>query len=319
MKSMQKLPYTGWSLLIALGLSACGGGGDGSSNAPAPSATRLSASNYEDVSRAAAMAYQLSLSTNSITGGGLQMATAQAAVEPLRKALRVQARASNTQVLPCSGGGRMVVTFNDANNNGLSDAGDSAVVEAQACKEDGTTTNGRVQVSMGSTSGSPSFGNYSASFEASYSDFTVQEANGDRVRIHGRMLLSLNQSGSTANWSMQAQNWELSASYQGKTQSLLLNTRTEAQKVSNELRVVLGGNLSSSLVQGQTLTLSTPQTLLTVGTDDYPRSGQIVVRGSAGGTLRLSAISNTQVRLELDANDDGQFEINQVKNWSELD
>jgi hypothetical protein len=52
--------------------------------------------------------------------------------------------------------------------------------------------------------------------------------------------------------------------------------------------------------------------------DDYPSSGVMVITGAANSQLKLTALSNTQVRQELDANGDGTYESSTTVNWNTL-
>ena len=49
-----------------------------------------------------------------------------------------------------------------------------------------------------------------------------------------------------------------------------------------------------------------------------PASGQATVTGANGAMLRLTALSSTQVRIELDADANGTYETSVIKLWSEL-
>ena len=54
------------------------------------------------------------------------------------------------------------------------------------------------------------------------------------------------------------------------------------------------------------------------GGSTYPSSGVAVVAGSGGGSVRITALSATEVKFELDANGDGVFETSTTRKWTEV-
>jgi hypothetical protein len=78
------------------------------------------------------------------------------------------------------------------------------------------------------------------------------------------------------------------------------------------------GTVTSSGLDNRSITLSTSTPFVVTGGTTYPSSGLAVVAGSGGGTVRITAVSATDVKFELDANGDGVFESTTTKKWSEV-
>jgi hypothetical protein len=49
--------------------------------------------------------------------------------------------------------------------------------------------------------------------------------------------------------------------------------------------------------------------------DQFPSSGQIIITGASGSKARLTATSNTEYTLEVDADGDDIYEIGTTENW----
>jgi hypothetical protein len=78
------------------------------------------------------------------------------------------------------------------------------------------------------------------------------------------------------------------------------------------------GGLASSHFGDRQVLITTRLPLVATGNDVYPSSGQWVVKGSDNSTLRVTPVSATQARLELDTQGDGINETQVLKNWAEL-
>ena len=81
--------------------------------------------------------------------------------------------------------------------------------------------------------------------------------------------------------------------------------------------VSLSGTMSAQSLGGS-ITISTPQALVQLSTDNYPSAGQVIVTGATGSAVRATVLDNTQVRVELDANGDGTYESTATVAWTTL-
>jgi hypothetical protein len=66
------------------------------------------------------------------------------------------------------------------------------------------------------------------------------------------------------------------------------------------------------------ISFSTTTPLVSRATDQYPSSGVLEITGGGNSRLRMTALSNTQVKQELDANGDGTYEGSSTVNWDTL-
>jgi hypothetical protein len=82
--------------------------------------------------------------------------------------------------------------------------------------------------------------------------------------------------------------------------------------------VRVDGAVSSTRLAGGTIVISTAVPAKAYDADPYPREGQIVVTGAANSKLRVTAISTSIVRIELDANGDATFESSVDRAWSDV-
>jgi len=99
-------------------------------------------------------------------------------------------------------------------------------------------------------------------------------------------------------------------------------TITEAQ-LGAIITTTANFTVSSSALNGSvTVITSTP--LLTLTTANHPHAGVVVATGSGNSKVRVTVLGSNptaanQVRIEVDANGDGTFEVNTLFPWSTLD
>ena len=104
--------------------------------------------------------------------------------------------------------------------------------------------------------------------------------------------------------------------------SLAYFTITEAQ-LGAIITTTANFTVSSSALNGSvTVVTSTP--LVTLTTANHPQSGVVTVTGSNNSKVRVTVLGSNptaanQVRIEVDANGDGTFEVNTLFPWSTLD
>lgn len=317
--------------LASLGLlSACGGGGgDGGGPILVPSsAVELTSANYaaaaESSLQAAAFGFEA-----SPTGGGLQGAPAAAlrvGGDALKRATAAGVRplAVSTVEVPCDFGGRLVLTLNDANNNNAYDAGDSVTVDAQACRNLTETLNGRIAMALRELSGVYGEGAYSARLELTLSAFSVTAPNGDSAGASGALVATerVDASGLATN-GLQVNMLTISGSEAGQAYSHTLSN-FGASALEEPLRnpprrtTLFAGQLDSTRLGGKSLRFETTPSFVALGNEPYPSSGSMMAYGANNGRVRVTALSASQVRFELDANGDGSYEATVTKLWSEV-
>lgn len=79
----------------------------------------------------------------------------------------------------------------------------------------------------------------------------------------------------------------------------------------------------TSSALGGTVAVATISPFISLDSENYPRSGQLLITGTGGSKLRLtvlgSGLSNGLVRIEVDSDGDGVYENSKEISWATLD
>lgn len=143
--------------------------------------------------------------------------------------------------------------------------------------------------------------------------------------LNGSLSLNDNSSGPySRNQTFAASSLTVSASYGGvlRARSITAYSAT-VTRVPDASYIYLdrysaSGVLSSSALASQSISFSTSADFVARPGDLYPYSGAFVIDGAGNSRLRLTALSSSQLGLELDANGDGNFEGSSIVNWNTL-
>lgn len=319
-------------------LSACGGGGGGGSSPtdpgpPAPAMLGINASNYQAVGQATVSSALFLGDTGGVLTGAQSSADPRLVRHVVDVARLALGSVSDRPVLlggaevrdtvACSQGGSLAVTTNDANNNGKLDTGDSLTLDAQGCKEDGAVMQGRISLAVQGLTGVYDSNNFSATMSMTLNSFSVVTGS-NTAQGDGVLTLSISQTpAGVGEVTLATPRLLLSGRVAGQTVSMTLadtrlSVRTDSLNGVARTTTTYASTLTSSLFESKQVTISTPLALVTTGRDVYPSSGQLLVRGDGGSTLRITALNATQVRLEADAGGDGTYETSVIKTWAEL-
>lgn len=317
------------SLTAAVLLSACGGGGSGgtaSSPSSGASAAAITAANYEDVARASFSAANFALGLSNVSDaftptGAPRGPLSLLRFEPMRRIAAAGSRplATTNNEQRCSGGGLIRLAINDANNNSQLDAGDTLAVDFLDCLEDGERRNGQFLVTVRSSTST------AAHMDMRITNLRFLQSDGSTSGGDGTMSVMVSTTNGVVTSRLEVQQLVTHHTPAGKptqTQTLsafLAEAVTQTRLAPQRTSITMSGQLSSSQLGSSPLSLSTDPSFTLVGSDDYPFSGQMRVRTVGGSQLRLVALNNQQVRVELDANGDGTFESSVTKQWHELD
>jgi hypothetical protein len=314
----------------ALALSACGGGGgDNTQTVPPPAESTmlsLSASNYQAVAQSAVSSALFLGGASSVAGGDARlMAMAAGTSRRALSAGRLQKPLAEIRdTLPCSQGGSLVLSANDANNNGNFDVGDSFMLDAQACREGDAVLQGRIGLSVQALTGVYDSSNFSATLAMTLTGFSAATGN-DLIQGDGTLTLAISQTpNGVGEVVLSTPRLTLGGRVDGQAFSTTLvdtrlSLRSEMVAGSARTSISYASQISGSQFGNKQVTVTTPQALVITGSSDYPGSGQMLVRGQANSVLRITALNATQARLELDAEGDGTYETQAVKTWAELE
>ena len=321
-------------------LSACGGGSDGGVSPPSPAvpgpvATQatLTSANYVSVA-------QETLSSSSFLNTGTSFATGaqvsdQAALirfgkDQLPKLSRWFANVPNqavgavqTQMESCAGGGTLLISENDVNGNLKADAGDTALLTATNCIFEGQSLNGKLVLTVNSVTGDVDVFPFGLSVNIGFENLTTQSSAGRTVGNGSMVVVITARAVNNKSVSVSAPSFSMSTTYGGVTYSNGLTNYLVSESVGPvsggfTSTASTSGTLSSSAFESKSITASTPVPFVRSSTQAYPASGQLVIAGASGSKIRVTAISATTLRIELDADANDVFETSTTKAWSEM-
>lgn len=320
--------------LVAL-LAACGGGGgssDDSSPTMAPAA--ITAANLEGVARQTLVAANFLTDATGLVTGAQVAPGARTLFAFTRHQLdrvpglfgsrtSVATGVTTTDRIDCAGGGSISVQATDSNGNGNVDAGDSVMLTASNCVEDGATISGTIGMRFTAVSGNLNTDVYNATVTVTLENLRATTGAGNASGSGAFTLAITSTNATTVTVDMTVPSLSVTGSFGGVAdtvtlQSFRLTSSTSLSAGRLRTSITTSGTVGSTTLAGGTVTLATVQPLVQFDTDPYPSSGQVTATGAAGSQMRLTVQSTTNVLLELDANGDGTYESNVVKTWASL-
>jgi hypothetical protein len=226
----------------------------------------------------------------------------------------------------CPNGGNFVVGATDSDNSGTVSTGDSVSLTFNSCATSSGTLTGSLSFHIDSLSGG-AYGAYGANLSVTmiFGNLGLI-ASAYSETILGSITIAGSKSGANDfTQSISTTSLSDSATYGSVTRSRALTSFTASETRSADAtytylsNYTLTGTLTSSGFTGtQAVSFSTPTTIVRRGTDIYPYTGVLLISGSSHSALRLTAISNSQVQEDLDANGDGTYESSMTVNWNTL-
>lgn len=234
--------------------------------------------------------------------------------------------AVQSQTATCASGGSLTVSVNDADNNNILSAGDSMTIVSNSCVMSSGTVSGSLGFVINTLSGfqSSASTNYKLGVTMNYGNFTVT-SSGLIASINGSMSLDATASGiNTLNETISTPSLTVSGTYAGVTRSRSLTsysatmTRAPDATYTYLTSYSINGTLTSSALSSQAISFATSTPFVRRPTDNYPLSGVLVLTGASNSKLRITALSQSQVKQELDANGDDIYESASTVNWNTL-
>lgn len=324
-------------------LSACGGGGggdsdkggntDNSGNQPPVSVAQapLTSSNYQQVAQEALNSSSFLLSSASLATGaqaGASQTVLSIGEEQVMQMLKHFGRtpstatgATYTETEACPYGGSITYADDDRNNNGKVDAGDSATMSANRCNlGNGVVMNGKLGMVANSVVGdwdTPPF-----SFEASITFNQLEvSAGSSKTTGNGEASISLSaQSYSKVSTKLKTQLLTLSTTNANVQTQQTLRAYTAASSVDGSISsATADGTLVTSNLGNKSIYIATPAAFKVDNSRArYPFQGVMNIAGADKTSVRITAINATSVKIELDADGDGSYEVNQTMLWSQM-
>lgn len=341
-------------------LVACGGGSDSSSSQPGPanptpggtlpdtgtvpgpvplpppatSRAAINADNYVAVAQQGLALNGFLLNTAGFIVGA-QVSDTQAlqrAVQgqllklPARfaKASAVPVGAVLTDIEPCTQGGTITATLNDRNGNEELDAGESASLVMNNCREDGVLLNGRLSIAVSRLSGDPDAYPFNLSASVELVNFSISDGplviTGSGTQDIDIAMRSDNEQSyavRTAQFSSTLSHAG-SPTYNQTVRDYALNMQLTPAGRNATVRTTSGGILFSSSLDARPVTIATPEAFVRSSVQPYWSSGQMVITDQTGAKVQARALDAGTVRIELDGDGDGVYETGITQPWSQL-
>jgi hypothetical protein len=329
---------TGVALAIGM-LAGCGGGGGssgGGSNVSVSTAALTTANQTvaaQDVASTALSLFdssQLALGAVSTRESALY-AEAFSHLDRLPTYMRdaisnaTATGAVASQLYDCPYGGSFSGSATDSDNSATVSTGDSVSLSFNNCMTGSGTLTGSLGFHIDSLAGTYGNAPYSVGVSMTFGSLALS-STAYSASLLGSITVAGSKTGANAfTQSISTNSLSASATYGSVTRSRSLTsftaseTRTADPTYTYLSNYSLAGTLASSGFTGtQAVSFTTPTTIVRRGTDMYPYTGVLLISGASNSALRLTVISNSQVRQDLDANGDGTYESTTTVNWNTL-
>ncbi|WP_313703003.1 hypothetical protein [Massilia sp.] len=319
----------------ALLLSACGGGGgsSGTTTNPGPVSTLspITASNATKVAANAYVAASAIDDSSSSLGDLLTgVSVARSNISTVRPVLDLVKRAYTRDATPlltgvsvseaCSGGGSITIEANLRNQQTVSN-GDSIVMMANRCIEDGEMMNGTFKATFSNVTGDVlNSWIWSATVDTRFENFSIASGS-ETLSVNGDMKIAINQtSASNSSLTVSGNSLQTTEQRSGTTvaartlSDFSMNSSNRSGTVTSAANFAMSGNTGGL---GQfSYTVRNIQPFVTVGAS-MPSSGALVVTG-ATTAVTLTAVNASGVRLDLSDKASGAVTQTTTVSWLDL-
>ena len=322
---------------VSLLLSACGGSSSGEiapGQAPVGGTTPLviSAANSKPVVRVAYGSTLQSMETGGLVGdsgiasspsGGLQKPQFQDSMSGLLiRAVQKDPLGPITEFCgDTAESGTMTISGEIASITGLT-TGDTITVVATDCNEGlGEVINGTMEMTVVSFTGDLLFtGLYRLEMKVLLIDFEVATAT-DTILSNGDSTVTIDTNGNpviTMSISGISMTTDSMASTEVVSSFLTAQTVDISVVGFEPYTLSASGTINSSQLAGE-IVYSTPVTFQGAGVA-YPYAGEMLITGANGGTVRLIVLDEINVRIETDADGDGNVDAGGTEDttWGDI-
>ena len=211
----------------------------------------------------------------------------------------------------CSGGGTVTLSGNIANPATLS-PNDTITFDFASCVEDDTTTNGKFSMRVTSFSGDPASGVFSFGVTATITSLQIT-VGAETATVNGSVSISISAAGSLLTTIVTSSS--ISVGDGGSTHTLRDYSSVRAL-TSESFTLDVHGSLTSSDFSG-TVNFATTALLQGLG-DGYAYTGQLLITGANGATIKVVVLDSTFLRLEVDSSGDGVVDATLDFTWDDL-
>jgi len=309
--------------LVVAAVAGCGGGGGGGGNGSGPPADDRVAITADNAPAVAETVLGSAVAVMDVGGimGGTPIAATDPVLTGLKHAKTVVARGQQAAIppetLPCLGSGTMTLSGNIADPYTLS-AGDTITMSFDACDDgDGTVIEGSFDATVVEFTGDLDLIQARLTLDVNATDLAVT-AEGQTVTTNGGYTFTIDTL-STPLYSLEISGDSLRIIAPADTITLENFSEEQTQNVTAVPRPVTfeaSGSLTSSALGGR-VEYSTPL-LFEAFNDDFPYTGEMLVTGASESTVRFVALNETNVRLDVDPDADGNVEHSIDSLWSDM-
>ena len=290
----------------------------------------VNSANSKPAARSAFGSTMASIETGGMVGGGgiassspgglqkqqiEQTLTRLAARAPLQLAI-------GPLIQPCLQSGSMTISGDLATGLPYS-VGDTINMDATDCDDGlGEVINGRIEITIAAYSGDILFGpTYSIGMSVLLVNFEVVTAT-DTVLSNGDSAVTVDTSGDPlVAMSISGVSLTTVANAGSETVSNFQTAQTVDTSVvagSEPYTLTASGTIDSTQLGGAII-YSTPVTFQGAGAG-YPFAGEMLITGANGATIRLIALTESTVRIEVDADGDGTVDVGGTEDttWDDI-
>jgi hypothetical protein len=305
-------------LVLPITMAACGGGGGGSVATPPPpvntAALPITGNNAQDVTESVLDAVSSSTNLIDITDVvGLPVigSPGQGTTKPAFGDVLTQVTACDT--------GEMTTTWNDADNNLQVSTGDTFDAQFTMCflQDPGVTLDGASIIDNLVVTGDPANQVVPWGLAATfgYVELTATDAE-NTVIINGDLDLDMS-SDDNVIINASAGSALLSAEVNGVNESLSEYLVAHVIDQNTLMSTISADGIYASDVLEGSVTFETIEGFVLMG-DENPSSGQLLI-SDTNSSVRVTALDNLNVQLDIDFDLDGTIDETIVVTWAELD
>ena len=315
--------------LLAALAAGCGGGDD---NPPPPELLQITAGNQVAVATAVSVSFGVLDSTRDVplpnpsgspSASGAEASTKHALGTAIAAAGRAVPLATGSVTAPCAAGGSLTITIDDRDNNGAPSAGDVLTATFNDCRDDPSSlVTGSFAVAITSYAEPVVSGLFTFNQLSVTDDEAAVAVNGQASITYAT---SIDSAGTlTTRVDMKVAAAGLVSALSSPTYRETFTFAPDFSGVWNDVLPEAAPEYSTVVLNGKVgfaslgkVVLATDPPIRVAEEDDGPQSGAVLITGYQS-RLRLSVVSTTTARLELDANNDGTFESTREIRWEEL-
>jgi hypothetical protein len=326
------------SLMSAALLVACGGGGGGDSSGPT-NTSAITSSNAQTVS-AQALNGSTAVNGGATTGSSLvtgvsvtgettaRTGLVSAALQQIYRGL--DARTSNlvtgittSETVNCPVSGTMTVGGTFASSTDLTNGDVLSITATNCVGSSGEKLNGGFSVKFSNLSGTIG-GSYtwSATLGFTFTNFTLEE-NGEISGSNGDMTLGYSQTNSSNSVSeingssLRSTLVKSSVTVVDETIKSYSIKDTQASTLYTETANFTFTDNQAATYSAYTITTLAP--FKRTGSTSYPYEGSVRITAGNGSKATVTALSSTNVRIDVDSNGDGTTDQTINTTWAALD